>query len=188
MDRRFFLTTACCLTLVGAAWALPPQADDRPGYRVSTEQLQRVVAQRFPLRYPLPGLFDLELQAPRLHLLPEQNRLSAEMTVEAAGAALLRRHSGSFDVDFALRYEASDRTIRACQLRFRHLRFADLQPAVSELLNVYGPALAQQSLLEVVLHQWRSQDLTRADGLGLQPGSITVTDEGLTIGFVPKPL
>ncbi len=30
--------------------------------------------------------------------------------------------------------------------------------------------------------------LTLADGLGLQPGSITVTEDGLTIGFVPKPL
>jgi hypothetical protein len=26
------------------------------------------------------------------------------------------------------------------------------------------------------------------DTLGLQPGTITVTNEGLTIGFVPKPL
>lgn len=185
MDRRFFLTAVAGLTLAGAALAALPPA--QPAYSVSAEQLQRVVAQRFPLRYPVPGLFDLELQAPHLHLLPGQNRLSAEMTVEAAGAALLRRHSGSFDVDFALRYEASDRTIRACQLRFRHLRFADLQPAVSELLNAYGPALAQQSLLEVVLHQLRSQDLALADGLGLQPGSITVTEDGLTIGFVPKP-
>ncbi|MDD5334716.1 MAG: DUF1439 domain-containing protein [Rhodoferax sp.] len=186
MDRRFLLTAVAGLTLAGVALAaLPPP---QPAYSVSAEQLERVVAQRFPLRYPVPGLFDLELQAPRLHLLPEQNRLSAQMTVEAAGAALRRRHSGSFDVDFALRYEASDRTIRACQLRFRHLRFADLQPAASELLNVYGPALARQSLLEVVLYQLRSQDLALADGLGLQPGSITVTEDGLTIGFVPKPL
>jgi len=39
----------------------------------------------------------------------------------------------------------------------------------------------------VVLHRMRPQDLALPDGLGMQPGSITVTDEGLTIGFVPKP-
>ena len=147
-----------------------------------------VVAQRFPLRYPVPGLLDLDVQAPRLHLLPAQNRLSAEMTVEASGAALARRHTGMFDVDFALRYEASDRSIRAYQLHIGHLRFTDLQPAAAELLNAYGSALAAQSLQEVVLHQLLPQDLALPDTLGLQPGTITVTDQGLVVGFVAKPL
>ena len=30
-------------------------------------------------------------------------------------------------------------------------------------------------------------DLALPNAMGLQPGSITVTDAGLTIGFVPKP-
>ncbi len=186
MQRRLFLTAVPSLALAGVARAAQPEAQPQPHYSVSAGQLQQVVAQRFPRRYPVPGLFDLDLQAPRLRLLPEQNRLSAEMAVEVAGPALRRRHSGTFEVDFALRYEASDRTIRAYQLRFKHLQFADLQPAASELLNSYGPALAEQSLLEVVLHQLRPQDLALTDGLGLQPGSITVTDQGLVIGFVAR--
>lgn len=188
MKRRLLLTAAGRLALgVGACLAWPA-VRAQAGYTVSAEQLQQMVAQRFPLRYPVPGLLDLELRAPRLHLLPEQNRLSAEMTVEAAGPALRRSHTGSFDVDFALRFEAGDHTIRAHRLHFRKLQFTGLQPAASELLSTYGPALAQQSLQEVVLHQLRPQDLALADGLGLQPGSITVTETGLLIGFVAKPL
>ncbi|MDO8448612.1 MAG: DUF1439 domain-containing protein [Rhodoferax sp.] len=188
MHRRFFLTAVACLALAGVAQAALPDAQPQPRYTVSAEQLQQAVAQRFPKRYPVAGLFDLAVQAPRLRLLPEQNRVSAEMAVEATGPALGRSQTGTFDVDFALRYEASDRTVRAYQLRFKHLQFAGLQPAVSELLNAYGPALAEQSLQEVVLHQLRPQDLALADGMGLQPGSITVTDKGLVIGFVVKPL
>ena len=188
MQRRFFLSAVRGLGLAAVVLAALPQARAQARHTVSAEQLQQVVAQRFPLRYPVPGLLDLALQAPRLRLLPEQNRLSAEMTVEAAGPALRRSHTGTFEVDFALRYEASDRTIRAHQLRFRKLQFSSLQPAASELLNSYGPALSEQSLHEVVLHQLRPQDLALADGLGLQPGSITVTDQGLVIGFVAKPL
>ena len=67
------------------------------------------------------------------------------------------------------------------------LQFPALQPAVVAMLNAYGPALAAQTLQEVVLHTLRPQDLALPDGLGMQPGSITVTNEGLTIGFVPKP-
>lgn len=190
MHRRFFLSAARCLAFGGVVWValLGSQVQAQPRYTVTAEQLQQVVAQRFPRRYPVAGLMDLAMQAPVLRLLPEQNRLSAGMVVEATGPALRRSQTGLFEVDFALRYEASDRTIRAYQLRFRRLHFAGLLPAASELLNLYGPALAEQSLQEVVLHQLRPQDLAMADGLGMQPGSITVTDAGLVIGLVVKPL
>ena len=89
--------------------------------------------------------------------------------------------------DAALRYEPSDRSIRAVQPHFQNLQFPSLQPAVVELLNSYGPALAQQSLQELVLHQLRPQDLALPDTMGLQPGRITVTDKGLVIGFVNQP-
>lgn len=161
-------------------------AHAQPNYTVSAEQLQRVVAERFPLRYPVAGLLVLDVHAPHLRLLPAENRVRAEMALEATGPALQRSHAGTFDVDFALRYEPSDQTIRAYQLKFQNLHINDLQPAASELLNVYGPALAKQSLQEVVLHQLRPQDLALADTMGLQPGSITVTAQGLTIGFVNK--
>lgn len=195
--RRPWVVVALCMGLLGPAHGAQPEAlggeeteaqTPGPRYTVSAAQLQRSVATRFPLRYPVPGVLSLDLQVPQLRLLPEQNRVSAEMVANAAGPALNRSHNGTFDISFALRYEASDRSIRAHQLRFKRLQFPTLQPGVVDMLNNYGPALAQQSLLEVVLHQLRPQDLALADVMGLQPGSITVTDAGLVIGFVPKPL
>lgn len=188
MKRRLLLTLPAWLPLgLGAAAASAAAgAGSQPSYKVSVEQMQQVLAQRFPRRYPLAGLLDLNVQAPRLRLLPEQNRLGTEMVVQAGGPALRRSYSGAFDLDFALRYEASDQSIRAHQLRVNSLRFANLPPRPAELLDAYGPALAEQTLQEVVLHQLRPQDLALADVMGLQPGSITVTAQGLTIGFVAK--
>ena len=195
LPRRRWVAAGLCASLLGLVQAAQPDAQDGteteartqgPSYTVSAAQLQRSVAARFPLRYPVPGVLTLELQVPQLRLLPEQNRVSAEMVANAAGPALNRSHTGTFEISFALRYEASDRSIRAHQLRFNRLQFPTLQPGVVDLLNTYGPALAQQSLLEVVLHQLRPQDLALADVMGLQPGSITVTDAGLVIGFVAK--
>ena len=197
MHRRFLLAAmATSAALFRAAQAAPPDTQDgeqtapqaKPHYTVSAAQLQRSVAERFPLRYPVPGVLNLDLQVPLLRLLPEQNRVSAEMAVDAAGPALQRSHKGSFEISFALRYEASDRSLRAHQLRFKRLQFPTLQPGVVDMLNAYGAAVAQQSLLEVVLHQLRPQDLALADVMGMQPGSITVTDAGLVISFVLKPL
>lgn len=186
MHRRQFLTAARGLALGGLALAALQSAQAQPRFTVSAEQLQQVLGQRFPRRYPVAGLLDLAVQAPVLRLLPEQNRLSATMTVDASGVALNRKQTGTFEVDFALRFEGSDRTIRATQLRFRRFNFPGLLPAGAELLNTFGPSLAEQSFQEVVLHQLRPQDLAMADGLGMQPGSLTVTDAGLVIAFVAK--
>lgn len=191
MQRRFFLPALLCLPQLVRAES-EPETDDAPAaqpqYKVSLATLQAAVGQRFPLRYPVPGLVNLDVQLPTLRLLPAQNRLGAEAQVEAAGPALNRSHQGLLDVEFALRYEASDRTVRAHQLRLKRLQFPTLPPAAMALLSTYGPALAERTLLEVVLHRMRPQDLALPDGLGMQPGSITVTETGLTIGFVPKPL
>ena len=161
-------------------------AQAQPSYTVTTAQLQQAVAEKFPMRYPVGGLLELTLQAPRLRLLPEVNRLGAAMVVDAAGAALRRSHAGAFDVEFALRYEASDRSLRAHQIKLGQLDFPTLKPAVNDLLNAYGPVLAEQSLREVTLHQLRPQDTALFDGMGLQPGPITVTAQGLTVAFVNK--
>lgn len=173
--------------------ALAPAAGSEPdagpsGHRVSTGQLQQALARRFPLRYPASGLFDLDVRTPHLRTLPDQNRLLAEMAIEAHGPALHRAHEGNFDIDFTLRYEASDRTLRAQDLRLSRLRFPTLRPDVVKLLDAYAPALAAQSLQEVVLHQLQPQDLKAIDAMGMQPGPITVTDTGLVIGLVLKPL
>lgn len=192
MRRRRFLLVTLCLPFTRLVWAQPdtPEPEDAPQppphYKVSAAQLQASVTHRFPMRFPVPGLMNLDVQVPQLRLLPAVNRLGAMMDVVAAGPVLDRTHQGTLDVEFALRYEATDRTVRAHQLRFRRLLFPTLQPGVVALLNTYGPALAQQTLLEVVVHTLRAQDLALPDALGMQPGSLTVTDAGLTIGFVPK--
>ena len=158
----------------------------QPRFVVSKDQLQQVMAKRFPLRYPVVGLVDLTLQAPEIRFLPEQNRLNALMVVEASGQALNRNQAGTLEVEFALRYEVSDRTLRATAIRFKRLNFPGLRPVASEMLNLYGPTLSEKALLEVVLHNLKPQDLGMAEGLGLQPGSLTVTDKGLVVDFVAK--
>lgn len=191
MKRRIFLTRPLGMALagvVGLNLLTMPSVFAQPGYTVSLDQLQKAVTQRFPLKRQAAGLVEFSMQTPQLRLLPEQNRLGAEMVLGAVGPALRDSFAGTFDVDFALRYETSDQTIRAYQLKVNSLKMTGLAPAPSALLEAYAPNLAQQALLEVVMHKLRPQDLQLADTMGLEPSTITVTDKGLAIGFVNKPV
>ena len=183
--RRTLLKKAAALGLGTATLSLlTGLAHAQPKYTISAQQLQAVVAERFPLRYPVGGLLSLAMQAPALRLLPATNRLGADMQIEASGPALGRPYAGSADVDFALRYEASDKTIRAYRLKVNALRMQGLPPEASMLLSAYGGALVEQALLEVVVHTLRPQDLQLAETMGLKPGDITVTDQGVVVNFV----
>ncbi len=188
--RQSLLSTARWMALglgLGiAAFSTVPVAIAQPSFTVSPEQLQRAVATRFPVRYPVGGLFEVTVMTPQLRLLPGQNRLGSAQVVEAGGPALGRSYAGTVDLDFALRYEAGDQSIRAHQLRVNSLRFADLPPSTSQVLNTYVPALVEQTLKEVVLHRLSREDLALADTMGFEPGPITVTERGLVIGFVNK--
>lgn len=175
---------------VGASWALAVLRAGAAGprYTVSREQIEAAVAERFPLRYPVGQWVALAVLAPRIGLKPAANRLNADMAVEASGPLLRRTYNGRLNVDFGLRYEPRDRTLRAHDLQINALDFPDLPPEAALLLSQYGPSLARQSLGEVVLHTLKPEDLALPDGLGLQPGAITVTDRGLAVELVPKPL
>lgn len=161
-------------------------AQAKPSYTVSAAQLQEAVAQRFPLRYQVAGLLDLDVKSPLLRLLPAQNRLAAAVAVNAGGPALGRSYPGTFDIDFALRYEPSDQTLRAHQIQVRSLRMDGLNTGTTELLQATLPGLVRDNLREVVVHRLRSQDLALPDSMGVQPDTITVTRDGLEIGFAPK--
>lgn len=188
MQRRQVIHLAAHLALAGAGTTMLQRAWAQPSYTVTAEQMREALAKRFPRRYKAGGFLALDMQAPALRLLPKENRLGADIQLEASGPALPDRHAGVFDLDFALRYEASDQSIRAHQLKVNTLRFSGMPARQAELLTAYGSTLAEQALRDVVLHQLRPQDLMLADGLGLEPGSITVTAKGLSVGFVTKPL
>jgi hypothetical protein len=182
MQRRFFLAAASLAAALGGCAGVPPS------YTISAQRLEQALARRFPRRYPVAGLLELELQTPRLTLLPERNQINAVLALETSGPLLRqRRYGGVLDVDFGLRYEPSDRSLRAHNLHVNALRVDGLPPAWADTLTRYAQPLADQALREVVLHQWQPQELSAVTGLGWEPAEITVTPQGLAVGFRKLP-
>src|SRR5438105_3051912 len=107
MKRRLFIAAAGLLALQLTACSLVPAAAAQPSYTVSFAQLQRAMERRFPRRYPVRGVLDVEIDVPQLRLLPDVNRVGARFTIRASGPLLQRPRGGNVDLDFALRYEPS---------------------------------------------------------------------------------
>jgi hypothetical protein len=184
MDRRLLISALAC-------WPthrlLAQGEPGRPSYRISAGQLHSALAARFPKRFGPPGLLEVELSAPRLLLLPSRQKLGATVVAELSSRGRLRPEAGEMDVVFALRYEASDQTVRANDLEILDLRWPGLPPQTRETLQVLLPRIAREAVGEVVLHKFSQRDLALADTMGLQPEQMTVVDDGLVVVLGPKP-
>lgn len=176
--RRFLLSAACAAPLLTTACSgrtLPRQLS------MTTAQLQAAVAGKFPKPYPVAGLLQLQLQAPALTMLPASNQIRALLPVQLSGPVLQQTFQGHMDVSFGLRYAAADRTLRAQRVLVNSLQIDGAPPALTDMLATYGPRLGEQVLENLTLHQFEDKDLALADTMGLQPGAITVTAQGLTM-------
>lgn len=184
MRRRQWLASG--LALLAGVGACTTGLGQARSVLVPLDRLQAAVDGHFPRRLSAQGWLDVLVQTPRLRLLPELNHLGARVDVVASGPLLQRSYPGETDLDFALRYEASDRSLRASQLHLNALHLAGVPPQTVQLLRQSLADGLRQSLREVVLYRLREQDLMLADTLGLQPGAITVTPEGLRVQLVAK--
>lgn len=157
----------------------------RPRHRISAGQLHKMLSARFPVRLGVAGLLQLQVSAPRLLLLPSRNRLGAALLAQADGLPDGQLPPGEMDLVFALRYEATDQTVRAHGAQVLDVRWPGLPRDAVEFVQGLVPALAAQ-VGEIVLHRFSPGELALPDTMGFEPDELKVHDDGLEVIFGPK--
>lgn len=184
MQRRLMIAALACWP---ASFLLAQAGTPRPRHKISAAELHESLSARFPVRVGLGGLLELQISAPRLHLVPARNELGAALVAQVSGARMPRSEQGEVDVAFALRYEPGDRTLRAHRLEVLDMHWPALSPQALSTLRRVLPMLARDALGEVVLHRFAPRELALADTMGFEPDELIVVEDGLVILFGPKP-
>jgi hypothetical protein len=182
VQRRILLTALACWP---AARVLA-QDGRRPRHKISAAELHAALSERFPLEVGIGGLLELKISAPSLHLLPARNRIGAGLVAEVSGLPLQQVPPGQVDVLFTVRYEPSDRTIRARDPQLAGLAWPGLPPEAVQALQKMLPSMAREAFDEVVLHSFTAAELSLPDTMGFEPDKVTVLDDGLLVSFAPK--
>jgi len=89
------------------------------------------------------------------------------------------------DLLFALRYESSDRTLRAREPEIHALHWPGLPPEAVRGLQAPLTAMAQQ-WGELTLHRFTARELALTDTMGFEPDEIRVVEDGVVVYFGPK--
>ena len=99
---------------------------------LSEAEIAALIQRSFPLTRRVLEVFDVQLQAPSLHLLPAQNRLAVDLTVSTQDRLFGRTARGQLLFDSALRYDAGDATVRLTQVRVQQVNLSAGSTAAAE--------------------------------------------------------
>lgn len=150
--------------------------------RIGEADLAERLAQRFPIERRVLGRFSLRLADPQLQLLPQDNRLGLQVGLQVDGPRSDRRVDGTLAVEFGLRYEASDATLRLQQPRLRRIDFGDA--ATNALLAGTG-GLAERWLDDLPVYTLPPARLQALQAVGLQPGRLRVVPGAVLFTLEP---
>lgn len=152
---------------------------------VSQAQLEDLLARRFPVTRRVLEIFDVTVSAPRLRLLPEANRVATDFDLASTDRLLRAQHRGSLALTFGLRFELSDNTLRATQVKVERLQIDGAPAPLQRQLERLGTLLAEQALDNQALHTLRPKDVEAVQGRGYRPGELRVTPNGLVVTLLP---
>ncbi|MEQ1684014.1 MAG: DUF1439 domain-containing protein [Burkholderiaceae bacterium] len=182
MQRRHFLVPvlAAGTTFVAGCALFGPRTVD-----VSQAQLEELLARRFPLTRRVLEIFDVTVSAPRLRLLPEANRIATDFDLTSTDRLLRAQHRGALALSFGLRFEATDNTLRATQVRVERLQIDGAPALLQRQVERLGTLLAEQALDDQVVHTLRQKDVEAVQGRGYRLGELRVTPHGLRVTLLP---
>lgn len=156
-----------------------------PTVTLNERELDALARRAFPVEKRLLEVFDTTVAPPRLRLLPERNRLAAQLDIGLRDRMFGGQWKGQLDFDAALRWDHTDQTVRLAQVRVQDFRLVSSGALPRTAGEKLAAALAERVLEDFTLYRLpaeRAQDLQR---LGVTPGAVTVTSRGVEITFAP---
>jgi hypothetical protein len=181
MTRRLATALAAVTFIVAAglagcaSWVVPRNV------LLSQEKLQSIVERQFPRQLRLFEIIDINVARPMLRLLPERNRIATDLDLVATERLSGRTARGTLALDYALRFEPSDASLRLSQVRVQDVKLdlgsGPLAPEGARL----GALLAERLLDDFVLYRADAERLRQLQRAGVTAAEIVVTGRGVEL-------
>ena len=153
---------------------------------ISESQLSVLMARQFPMERKVMEVIDLNITNPVLTLIPQSNRVGTELDVTAVDRVFGSTALGHVRLDYGLRFQPSDHTIRMTQVRVRDLTLSSGSNNLHGTAQRIGGLVAENALENLVLYRMKPAQADEMDRLNLVASPITVTPQGLHMTVSPK--
>ena len=185
LRRQLLAASGALAVLLAGCAALAPGPRT---IEIPEAKLAELISRQFPFNSRYLELFDVSLSAPRVRLMPAENRIGTAFSY-SLGSLLLgaRQFQGQLDLSYGLRFEPTDNTVRLSQVRVEGFEVPGVPPLYASRANRLGALLAESLLQDLVIHRLKPEYLQAARGWGYQPGALNVLPGGLRLQLDPVP-
>ena len=153
---------------------------------VSESELALLLARQFPLERKVLEVIDLQVANPQLRLLPDRNRVGTELDVFALDRLFGTRAQGHLALDYALRFEPADHTIRMVQVHVRDLTLDSGSNGLHGAAQRIGSLVAEEMLENLPLYKMKPNLADQMERLNLAAGPVRVTAQGIQMTVGPR--
>ena len=153
---------------------------------ISESQLTLLLARQFPMERKVLEVIDLDITNPQLTLIPQGNRVGTQLDVAAVDRLFGNTATAHIKLDYGLRFQLSDHTIRMTQVRVRELTLASGSSNLHGAAQRIGGLVAEGALENLVLYRMKPAQADEMDRLDLVASPITVTPQGLHMTVAPR--
>ncbi|KMQ81019.1 putative transmembrane protein [Candidatus Burkholderia pumila] len=182
--RRFLVVTALNIaSLASTAHAanIFPFIPDH--YTFSQQQVQDVVARKFPIQRTASQIFDVVLSNPMVGMSPDRNRVTVHLDSCLATPFMPNPVSGAFMLSTQLGYDAQSRSVILVSPTVDDSQFSGDAAPYNQQIAAVGALLAAQLLDRYPIHTFKAEELQFA-GVSYEPGTITVLSNGIRVQIV----
>ena len=150
-------------------------------YVASRDELQTMIAKRFPVAERYAEIFMVGLRDPQLGLDARTNRAAITATLTIASPLLAASPvQGVVSMSSSLRYDVPTRTLRLDQPKSERLELQGVEGRDAERLQKVGALVAQELLQGQVLRSFTADELT-VGRKTYEIGDITVQENGIKV-------
>jgi hypothetical protein len=183
MKRRLAVVSAAATCVVAAGLAGCALWGRPRNVQLSQERLQSIIERQFPRQQRLLEVIDIDVARPKLRLLPERNRIGTDLDLIAVERLTGRTVRGSLTLNYALRYEASDASLRMSQVRVEGLTLDLGSGSLPSEAARLGALLAERLLDDFVLYRADAEHLKQLQRAGVTAAAVVVTSGGIELRF-----
>lgn len=182
--RRQWLVSATALPALG--WLAGCAALETQDLVFSETDLALMLARQFPQSRKVLEVIELQVANPHLTLQPERNRVATSFDLIANDRLFGNHASGHLMLDYALRFDAADHSVRMKDVRVQSLSLDSGSSTLRGQAQRLG-ILASEHLLEnLAIYKMKPEQADRMDRFGLEARSVAVTARGLEVHVGPK--
>jgi hypothetical protein len=154
-----------------------------PHLAYSEAELNQMLVRRFPIEKRVMEMLELSLANPRLTLRPGAGRIATEFDLLANERLGGRRWQGQLALEYGLRLDRSDNSLRLDNPWVTRL---SLDKGAGAQVERIGALVVEQLLRDLVIHRLKPEQVERLAQGGYELGEVKVTSRGVEINARPR--